>query len=455
MASGTPPVEPPQRGPARGPSGPTPIAKALNCPNCGAALTIRASSHTLSVVCVQCLSILDAKDPNLQVLQQFAERERVQPIIPLGTRGKWRGDAYEVIGFQVRSVTDEGTVYSWHEYLLFNPYKGFRYLTQYNGHWNDVKIVQAVPEVTRVGGKEALRLLGQTYVHFQTASAETVYVMGEFPWQVRVGELVAVTDYVAPPFMLSSETTEAETTWSLGEYIDGSLVWQAFSLPGSPPRATGVFANQPSPYRASVKQLWIYCAILLLVLVNVVLFFSNVGAHEQVFRDSYSFSPGVNPPSFVTPSFDLKGRTSTVEIAIHTNLYYDWAYFNFALINQDTGQAYDFGREIDYNPGDLAQSPNDRVLIPSVPAGHYFLRVEPEVTGGQYRKPLRYELTIRRDVPATMFYWIAGLLILAPPIFMSLRAAGFEKARWQEGGDIVASTMEALQEIADHSDGDS
>ncbi len=33
----------------------------------------------------------------------------------------------------------EGVAYSWHEYVLFNPYKGFRYLTEYDGHWNDTQ----------------------------------------------------------------------------------------------------------------------------------------------------------------------------------------------------------------------------------------------------------------------------------------------------------------------------
>ena len=210
-------------------SGAAPRVKALNCPNCGAALTIRGFEHTLSVVCVQCLSVLDAKDPNLQVLQQFQNRQRVQPLIPLGSRGKWRGDVYEAIGFQVRSVADAGLTYSWHEYLLFNPFKGFRYLTVYEGHWNDVKTISAIPEMAGpVRGKQAVKLLGKTYVHFQTASAETTFVMGEFPWRVKVGELVAATDYIDPPNILSSETTEQETTWSLGEYVDGARVWEAF-----------------------------------------------------------------------------------------------------------------------------------------------------------------------------------------------------------------------------------
>ncbi len=433
------PAESPARGPSGAASGSVAGVKALNCPNCGAALTIRAFQHTLSVVCAQCLSVLDAKDPNLQILQQFEGRQRVAALIPLGSRGKWRNDPYEVIGFQVRTITDAGAQYSWHEYLLFNPYKGFRYLTVYDGHWNDVKPVSAVPEPASSRGKSAVNLLGRTYVHFQTASAETTFVMGEFPWRVKVGELVACTDYIAPPYILSSETVETETTWSLGEYVDGARIWEAFQLPGRPPRPAGVFANQPSPYAGKLKQLWFLCGILLLLLANLALLFSGFARKEQVFDHQYTFSPGVRDASFVTPSFDLAGRTSDVELSIRTNLRSNWAYFNFALINEATGQAYDFGREVSNYPGE--GSPNDDVLIPSVPPGRYYLRVEPEMSSSSSaarNSRMTYELILRRDVPSLAFYWICALLIVAPPVFVTFRAVGFEKSRWQEGGDIAA-----------------
>ncbi|MBI3667076.1 MAG: DUF4178 domain-containing protein [Acidobacteria bacterium] len=416
---------------AGAPPAPASSVKALNCPNCGAALTIRAFEHTLSVVCVQCLSVLDAKDPNLQVLQQFQERQRVEPLIPLGTRGKWRGDVYEVIGFQVRTVVALETAYSWEEYLLFNPFKGFRYLTQYDGHWNDVKTLRAVPERVMAGGKEAFRLLGRTFVHFATASAETSFVMGEFPWRIRVGEVIAVSDYVAPPEILSAEVTEGETVWSLGDYVDGGQIWQAFSLPGRPPAVQGVFPNQPSPYKGSLKELWLLYAGLMLALLVLALWSFNLQGREEVFSQHYSFAPGRGESSFVTPTFELKGRPSTAELSIHTDLRSDWAYFNFALINEGTGQAYDFGREVSNYPDE--GSPNDSTLIPSVPPGRYYLRVEPEMSAsGSRRGGVNYELRVRRDVPAVSFFLLVSLFLLIPPALLSFRALGFEKARWEE-----------------------
>lgn len=407
-------------------------------------MVIRGFATTLSVVCGNCHSVLDAKDPNFAVLQRFEAAERIEPLIPLGTRGKIRGDPYEVIGFQVRTITEEGVDYSWDEYLLFNPYKGFRYLTQYQGHWNDVTVLRTLPEVTN-GARPVAKVLGGTFRHFQTAEARTTYVLGEFPWQVHVGETASVMDFVAPPRMLSSETTGSETTWSLGEYITGQQVWQAFQLPGSPPRPVGVYENQPSPFGGNLKEVWLWCAAFLLFLTLIAVFFSTFARNEEVFHGSYSFAPHANQePSFVTDVFELKGRTSNVELSTRTDLTNNWAYFNYALINSDTGQAFDFGREVSYYFGRDSDGAwteggqRDTAVIPAVPSGRYYLRVEPEMDASA--QGVGYEITVRRDVPSISYFLIAALLLLVPPVFWTFRSMGFEQARWHESDYAPASS---------------
>src|SRR5215470_6926068 len=102
-------------------SPPVAKAKALSCPNCGGPVELRGFAHTLTVVCPQCLSVLDATTPEVEILQTFQAKQRVQPQIPLGTRGKIGDTQYEVIGFQVREVSGDEEVFHWDEYLLFNP----------------------------------------------------------------------------------------------------------------------------------------------------------------------------------------------------------------------------------------------------------------------------------------------------------------------------------------------
>jgi len=422
---------------------PPPQVKSFNCPNCGAPVQIRGFATTLSVVCGGCHSILDAKDPNFAVLQRFEAAESIQPLIPLGTRGKIRGDPYEAIGFQVRTITEDGIDYSWDEYLLFNPYKGFRYLTQYQGHWNDVTVLRTLPEVDSSGARPVAKVLGETFRHFQSAEARTTYVLGEFPWQVRVGETAACNDFVKPPRMLSQETTGAETTWSLGEYITGHQVWQAFQLPGSPPAPIGVYENQPSPFGGSLKEIWLAFGFFLLCLIGVALFFSIFARNEEVFSGSYSFAPKAGQEaSFVTDYFELKGRTSNVVLSTHTDLANNWAYFNYALINADTGQAFDFGREVSYYSGSDSDgawtegSQDDKAVIPAVPSGRYYLRVEPEMDA--HAPGVWYSISVRRDVPSMSYFLIAALLLLVPPVFLTFRSMGFEQARWRDSDHAPA-----------------
>ncbi len=423
---------------AGAPSPPPPKVKALNCPNCGAALTVRTFEQAVTVVCGHCHSILDAKDPSLQILQHFKTKEEVRPLIPLGTRGKLRGTLYEVVGFQRRTIVVEGVHYSWFEYLLFNPYEGYRYLTEYMGHWNDVKVVRSIPQSETSRGRPTATLLGETYRHFQTATAETTYVLGEFPWQVRVGEKANVLDFVSPPRILSAETMEGETTWSVGEYMSGDQVWKAFQLSGKPPSAVGVFENQPSPFKGISKKLWQTCGALLVTVVVMAIIFSVLARNEEVFSQTYTYDPRVkSEASFVTDVFELKGHTSDVEVSIGTNLSNNWAYFNLALINEDTGEAFDFGREVSYYYGRDEDGPwtegsqEDEAILPAVPSGRYYLRVEPDMTGA-IAVPVAYTLHVRRDVPRAGFFFLAGLMLLLPPLVVSWRSLSFEHLRWQE-----------------------
>jgi hypothetical protein len=425
MSAATPPLSGP----------PKPQAKALNCPKCGAAITLRSFGQAETVVCGSCHSILDAKDPNLAILQQFeAATREVKPLIPLGTRGKLRGTDYEVIGFQRRHSKVEGISYYWHEYLLFNPYKGFRYLSEYNGHWNDISICKQLP----LNQGTSANYLGEIYKHFQTSDANTDFVLGEFPWQVRVGEHAAVTDFVHPPRVLSSEKLNTEVTWSIGEYMYGSEVWDSFKLSGAPPEAMGVYENQPSPVATNVSSIWVAFAAFVVFLVALMAGVDMRAKKEPVLHETFQLihADGKGEASFVTNVFELTGHAATVEVKTSAPVDNHWIYLNYALINQDTGQAWDFGREVSYyhgydSDGSWSEGKQtDAVVIPSVPPGHYYLRIEPEAD--PLLPGLLYTVDVTHDVPVPGIYGIALLALLLPALFISFRAYTFERSRWSE-----------------------
>jgi hypothetical protein len=450
--------------PDAGPAAPQAQVKTLKCPNCGAQLAVRSFENAVTVVCRSCHSILDAKDPNVRVLQQFkAATDEAHPLIPLGARGKLRGTDYMAIGFQRRTIRVDDVDYSWHEYLLFNPYKGYRYLTEYNGHWNDVSPMKSPP----TPGQQSVTYLGQHYKHFQTATAKTTFVLGEFPWQVRVGETAVATDYVHPPMVISSETIDEEAergegapaervrgagapggnkevTWSIGEYTPGADIWKAFALEGDPPRAWGVYANEPSPYKGKVLRMWGEWLLFTAALVVVALAVAIALPHDVVFHGAYSFDArSRTEASFVTEPFELKGHASGVSVATSARVDNNWIYINYALINADTNDAYDFGREVSYYHGVDSDgswtegSQADEVILPAVPAGHYYLRVEPE--GNAMGPPVAYTVAVTRGVQNGWLYVVAFLALLVPVILVTLRSGSFEQRRWAESDHAPSS----------------
>jgi hypothetical protein len=437
--------------------------RGFNCPSCGAAVALRGLAWTQTVACESCGAVIDARDPNLRVVQEAQARMgAVRPLIPLGTRGEWRGAPYEVIGLQQRTITVDGEHYSWREYLLFNPYRGFRYLTEYDGHWNDVVPLAAIPAVAAGVGPATARYGGQTFRHFQTARAETTFVLGEFPWEIRVGDRAEARDYVAPPRVLSAESTADETTWSLGTYVDGRAVWKAFALPGAPPAPRGIYANQPSPH-AGAGAWWRAFGVLAAALLVALLARVITARNERAFEGRYTFGAttpfaaattargdsAITGEGFVTPPFELRGRTSNVVVETTTDVDQAWIFLDFALVNEATGEARRFAREVSYYSGvDGGErwsegSKRDHTTIGRVPPGRYVLRVEPS---GETRAgaPIHYTIGVRRDVPTLAYYLAALVILVAPPVFGSLQAASFETRRWAESDH--GSALKSLTE---------
>ena len=442
-------VSPSQPQKASGPkAAPAPLAKTLSCTGCGGPLTVRAPGHSLTVACPACGAILDAQDPNFKVIETYTAKTALHPLIPLGARGKLRGELFEAIGFLVRAAEAEGEVFRWREYLLFNPYRGFRWLTEYQGHWILAKAASSHPTEPPGGAASGepytVSYLGRPYRHFQSVWARVEYVLGEFPWRVRGGEQVSVEDFIDPPRILSREKAEEETTWSIGESVEGKALWAAFGLKGEPPARVGVGVVQVSPYtgrgRTMLRLFLLLVGALLLAQIVSVLLAQNRLAYEQRFAYQGGKGPLV---SVVTESFDLTGRHANVQVEIDTDLSNNWAYFNMALINEETGQGLNFGREVSYYSGrdeDGSWSEGgrrDEVYLPSIPSGRYYLLIEPETSASR----MAYEVHVRRDVPRFIHLLWALPLLSIFPLLSWYRSRRFEAQRWMESDHPIPSLI--------------
>lgn len=410
--------------------------QSLQCPGCGSALSIRAQGHTETLACGTCGSIIDITDPNLRILSRFNARVQYQPAIPLGARGQLENTDYEAIGYLRRTMRVEGIEYDWSEYLLFQREQGFRWLVEYNGHWNLVRTTTEPPLVTGYGAKGRARYQDRHYRHFQVCRAEVSYVLGEFYWRVRVGESCEINDYIDPPSQLSLERTEKEAVWSQAEYVEPEAIQSAFRLEAPLPVRVGVGANQPSPYAAQRPRFrrlfWLFLGLLVLGQLAALVLSSDRRVHQQTFV----FGAETRDKALESTPFALSGRPSNLLIKTQSNLDNNWIYLDLTLIDRDSGASHAIGREISYyqgvDDGERWSEGNagDEAILPAIPAGLYYLSIEAELPPNSPTVTCTFTLT--RDVPSWANFFLALLGLLIVPLIFRWRAWAFERARWAE-----------------------
>ena len=432
-----------------------PNAKSFNCPSCGAALSITAVGQTINVSCHSCHAVIDVTNENYQILQKASKQRNVLPDIPLGTRGKLKGIKWEVIGFMQRS--DKSGVYKWKEYLLFNPYQGFRWLMEFDGHWNFIKSSKAKPNLAEVG---VAKLNNMKFDLFHRGVAKVLYVEGEFYWRVKAGETRHVADYISAPYLLSYESGDygnsknQEETWSISKYIEEDKIKKAFNLK-TLPHASGVAPNQPMPLsketKAIKKEAYYFLGIILLIL-----FFRLCSAdRDLVFNIKKNFRPTRSNPtddniplrplksfglkatkkmSIITDKFEIKGSKSNVAIYSHASLKNNWLYFDTLLVNAKTGKGLPASQGLEYYSGYSGGeswsegSRSGSKVIYNVPKGTYYLNLI--IESGNHRKSTPFALRVKRDILIWSNAAWAIVLILIIPLLLWWRKRRFEVERW-------------------------
>ncbi len=416
--------------------------RAFDCPACGAPIEL-SSTAIQRVGCPSCGSLLDAEDQRLKLVEKMREGMRIKPQLPLGSKGKLGGIDFEVIGFLRRETTVEGIVYRWDEYLLFDPRGEFRWLTCSEGHWNLVRVLSKPPTLS--GDERAVlrstvvgvTYEGERYRHFQHSLAKVDYVIGEFNWQVSIGETADIQDYVAPPKMLSREATDKEITWSLGEYITPEEVRTAFQLKQPPSTPLGVYANQPNPYAQTHQKTFAMfwkLAVAAFGLHLLLMLFSLGGTlSDQVLVYN------ANTKSHTSKPFTLTGRSSTLRVENTATFVNAWLGLDMTMVNETTGAVWESQREISYYAGSDSDgswsegSKDDDIVFADLPPGTYHLVIEGEpapelsASGGTTART-----RVRRSGALwSNFLLLAGLLA-AFPIWTAIRRHSFETKRWME-----------------------
>jgi hypothetical protein len=359
-----------------------------------------------------------------------------KPLLELGSKNKFRGETWQVLGFMVRS--DASGEYTWSEYLLFNPYQGFRWLTEAQGHWNFLHMTRHRP-TSALG--TTISWGGHRYRLFLKGQARVKFVLGEFYWRVKVGDVVNVRDYIAPPDILSCEDDDVEEIWSAGTYVEPEDVEKAFRPLGPMPARIGVAPNQPSRYleqRRSYLKHWGFFAAVLIVLHILM----NLMKQEQTIFETVFMRDGKVPVQLLrSESFEIDRDRSNVKIRMHAPMENGWQNLRFTMVGVDgqAGAPIEFGRMLyryeSWSEGNEAHT-SDEVFLKRLEKGRYRLDINSEVgwvnPGILTKQDVPLRLTVIDDVKVISPLVLCLVLVSLYPLWFLLSDWRFEAKRWSE-----------------------
>jgi len=414
---------------------------AMGCPNCGGPLALVAPDKAERVTCPNCNSLLDVNQGNLTYLKTLKSTNAdINFVLPIGAEGTFKDDVkFKIIGAVARSVDIGGETYYWHEYLLYNPSIGFRWLVQSDNHWNFVEPVNAA-DVAAFGTSATYN--GKTFKIFQDANAMVRYVKGEFYWRVEQGETVRAADYVAAPLMLSQESTKNEINWSVGTYMTNAEVEKAFGV-SDLPKPWSVAPNQP--FTGRFYYTWGLLPLFLLVVVAIFMI-PIAGITSTVLKQDVSLPPMTNATAAQTvfsQPFDVKANRN-IRISASAPVSNSFAELDVDLVNDQSQEVESVNIPIEYyfgsdSDGSWTEGSKDQdATLSSLPAGKYTLRVEG--TWQDWQQPMPISLKVEQNVNRGVNFLCAFVVLLIVPVLGLFRKISFESRRWKDSMFTTSSS---------------
>src|SRR5262249_47412403 len=167
---------------------------------------------TVHVVCPNCHATVDTAGSVATVLAAGQSVEKQHLALELGSEATIAGVRYTVLGAMRRSDGES----EWSEYLLYSPGRKFLWLIETEDGWQRAEVLDRWPVWDSVDRVTAAKL---NFNKSSEYTARVVFAAGSFNWRVKVGDTVAVREFVNGPLRLAAETSAEEMTWSRSSVV--------------------------------------------------------------------------------------------------------------------------------------------------------------------------------------------------------------------------------------------
>lgn len=406
---------------------PPAAGRPIVCAACGKTGSLLAGPRSRAWVCPICRTLHHSKQGKISKQGALPKWGGAAPVLRVGMRGVLRDTEWTVTGILRR--VDKKSRFEWTEFALFNPFRGYRWLSEANGHWSfgtrAAGPVKTVLDKAEYGGR--------SFALFTRGTALAKNAEGEFTWALKMGEGRAMSDYIDPPLMLTKEGAGGESNWTCNEYLDPEEVRRAFGPQHMPPRL-GVAPNQPSPWGGQASR-WVGISVACACLVLALQILAGISSDQRAWRGEGALPADT---TVLSEAFEVAGGPQAVSITLYSEVDNDWLELRGELIDSARGsrRAFEIGSEHwrGYTDGEY-WAEGERiatVTLSSLPDGRY--RLLGHASMGQAQSfPVRYTVEVKRNASFLSDFWITMAILAAAAGFVTWRRFDFERERWLLG----------------------
>ena len=168
--------------------------KSLNCPNCGAGLTVQ-DEHAELVVCSSCQSHLDLSAGEIKALSQQKSDSDWGFQLSIGDPWVDGDHLYEVVARMVYAEEDQ---YITRQYLLFSPRLGSFWASEYEGAWSVSRPTRVLPESDPFSLESGGKLRtgnGRKWRKTEGGQMVLKWVEGALPWKAQIGDTLEYAEF--------------------------------------------------------------------------------------------------------------------------------------------------------------------------------------------------------------------------------------------------------------------
>ncbi len=430
----------------------SPPVDSVPCPDCGTAVGYYDEVNSTHFVCPKCLVLFQVEDgkPTKRIVE-FKKQFRVQPALPIGSTGAFRGRTWRVLGVLHCYEAKDQTA-RWLEYVLREEKTGeAAQLAVYDGHWTFIEPAKSGFDIERARPARDTIVTdpadGTVYSIYHQYSPRLAAAIGEFDWNPTDDSTLNIWEFIAPPRMLVGEAApgaKVPNAWYRAEHVDADELAAAFGVSRQDlGKRTGVGAIQPAPGEEDSGLLLKLAVGLAALAIVVFLGLQMLRPDKVVMRQYYATQPELSPETgipviggagrpIVSESFDVEGPTA-LSVVLTAEITNSWLEVGATLVNDQTGQTYEFVEAPEYYEGlDGGENWTEgsrevQATLGGIPAGRYHFNFSPYSDGG---KPTGFQVIVMENTPLTSNLIVVLVIILIWPVIQVLRRRNHEQQRW-------------------------